>query len=165
LLATIETKENELASHATSTIALHEIQDPIGRLQNKDGGDVYALRAEVASKRRSIVDVLYVATVGAAPLVKKAKDFIGLEEEDELEDVDADTVIKYVAAMPITERFFSVKFFKDGNVRNVVPSETDPLDYAEMVSTADDEHGTTDNEHGTVSINIEEFHDLIRPEE
>lgn len=57
------------------------------------------MRAEVASKLRSIVDVLYIATVGSAPLIKMARD-----------SDSEDAVIQFVADMPPTGRFFAVKF-------------------------------------------------------
>jgi len=149
LVATIKQKAEELASFTSNASAYHEMKDLIAELQSKEG-DAYKLRAEVASKLKSLISTLYIAPVGSRPLITKAKEIVGDEDPE-----DFDQVIRFLLEMPVDAhgRYFSVKF-KDGNLRVVAPNPTNPLDYDSQVSTAD-------LEHGTMPINIEEFHALL----
>lgn len=112
----IAAKETELASLATNKAAFSEIKDVIGQLQN-GGGDAYALRAQVANKLRSLIDAVYVASIGIpTEELKKLMDAVKEKNPDGV----------------VNQRFFSVQF-KGGVRKDVMPSLDDPSDYVEVV--------------------------------
>jgi hypothetical protein len=139
--ATLEAKERELHAFASTVISKDQLHEAIARLQ---GGD-YKLRAEVMSHLKSIMSSLYVGTVGWTPLIAQAKDLLAAGEED--------MSIEFMAEMPDNDRrFFAVTFRTDE--RRVAPNRDNPMEYEQMVST-------TDGEVGALSINLEEFHQLL----
>ena len=69
--STKEKLQRELASLATQTVDYREFQDIIRKLQSANGGeDVYRLRAQVASRLKSVADKIVLAPVGSAPTTK-----------------------------------------------------------------------------------------------
>src|SRR5262249_40499174 len=66
-----EITKRELASLTTQSVDFREFQDIIKKLQSTNGGeDVYRLRAQVASKLKSVADKLVIASNGSAPFKK-----------------------------------------------------------------------------------------------
>jgi DNA invertase Pin-like site-specific DNA recombinase len=84
-----ETKQRELSALATRTVDFKETQDIIKKLQSTNGGDdVYRLRAQVASKLKSVADKIVVAAAGSAPFdpkTIKARYVVGEEAADGME--------------------------------------------------------------------------------
>jgi DNA invertase Pin-like site-specific DNA recombinase len=152
LTATIKQKERELLALGSQVVGYEtreQLRDLVERVRNGDTDEIYKLRSQVASKLRSIISTLFIASVGSGPLIEKAKNFISNNEDD-----DVDLLIEYFAEAPEKhERYFSVTF-KDRETRIVSPNPDDPLDYDEQVSTKDEEHGT-------MPLSIEEFHTLL----
>jgi len=118
LVKEIANRETELASLTTSKVAFSEIKDVIAQLQTKNG-DVYALRAQVAMKLRSMIDAISIAPIGIPDAeLKKLMKIVGEKNP----------------AGVINQRFFSVKF-KSGAMKDIMPSPTDPTDYVEIAIT------------------------------
>jgi DNA invertase Pin-like site-specific DNA recombinase len=119
LVAEIVDKETELASLKSSTIAVSEVKDLISQLQNKEYRDLYKLRAQVAMKLKSIVDVISVAATGIPNArLEELMDAVGEKNRED--------------AMKRNLRFFSVQF-KSGIRKDIMPNPDDPSDYVELV--------------------------------
>jgi DNA invertase Pin-like site-specific DNA recombinase len=149
----LQKKEREISALSSEVAAFYkskELPEVIAKLQN--GGDqTYKLRAQIASKLKSLITSLFVAPVGSAPLVAKAKTFI------EKHGDDVDDLITFMAKIdPDEGRFFAVTF-KDGSTRSVQPSPDDPWDYVQQTGQLDD----MSFEDSTLPGAIEEFHRLI----
>jgi len=108
-----------------------QIQELLSRLQNPGGDDVYKIRAQVASKLKSLIDSVHVAPLGDAPRVNRSIEFLLKENLDGGADV-----IEYLRRSLVgrgEHRRYFVVGFKDGTVRGVYPSMHDPLTYEEQV--------------------------------
>jgi DNA invertase Pin-like site-specific DNA recombinase len=91
--------------------------------------DVFKLRANIASRLRTLVESLVVAPLGDRPKVEKTMDFLRGQD-------DATDVLAHIEARLATGSddipYFAVGF-RNGTVRAVYPSEHDPLEYRQQV--------------------------------
>jgi DNA invertase Pin-like site-specific DNA recombinase len=118
LTDTIQQKEQELVALTTDVTKFYESKDQIKALveqmQNRDGQDAYKLRSMLASRLKSIVLTMSVASVGATRLKRETS----LDAEWE------------------HRRYFLLQF-KDGSARAVYPDPNDPLQFAQQITSAD----------------------------
>jgi hypothetical protein len=161
--ATLQKKQQELETTTANVKEFYkskELHEIIARLQGStSGGDeIYKLRAQVSAKLKSLISKLYVVSAGSMPLTKMARDWLAKHDPEVLEDDTVHHPLSYVARLNGNEhgRYFSVKF-KDGGIRNVVPSANDPLEDVEQVWYPAD---GDEDEDGSTPINIEQLHEL-----
>jgi DNA invertase Pin-like site-specific DNA recombinase len=114
----IKTKEKELGALTADLAQFYESRDQIKalveQLQNRDGQDAYKMRSLLASRLKSIVLSMSVASVGSSRLERTA-----LDDEGE------------------HRRYFYLEF-KDGSARAVYPHPDDPVQFAEQIISGDE---------------------------
>ena len=126
--STLEQMEQQFQAMKVEKVAFEDLQAIIKKLQQKNDPDVYKLRAQVSAKIKSLVSKIYVASVGSAPLLEKAKQEYSAEEindddfDDEMEERDVD-VTKIDPNDPgVHIRYFQVRFIDEGiRIQPVVP--------------------------------------------
>jgi DNA invertase Pin-like site-specific DNA recombinase len=128
-----EKERTELTAEASRFYESREqIKALIHRLQHPDGEEVYKLRAQIASKLRSLVDTILVAPRGHAPLVRRAIAEIESNPAAAMFGDAAEQLRRDLESDRAKRRYFAVGF-KDGTVRAVYPSDDDPLKYEEQL--------------------------------
>jgi hypothetical protein len=120
LKAAIEQKEQELFALTADLSRFYESKDQIKALveqiQTRDGHDAYKLRSLLASKLKSIVLSMSVASVGTTRLAPEPDPTLNHEWEH--------------------RRYFLLEF-KDGSARAVYPDPNDPMQFAEQITSED----------------------------
>jgi DNA invertase Pin-like site-specific DNA recombinase len=119
---TLESKEAEFRQ------SKEEVKSLIARLQTPGDNDLYKLRSQVAARIRGLVQTLEVATVGKAPKVSKAIEF--LEKVEDNPAYKAKVIVQMKIGMD--KRYFVVGF-KNGDVLAVYPQRDDPLRFERRV--------------------------------
>jgi hypothetical protein len=93
-------------------------------MQNEDGDEkVYKLRSQVASRLRSLINAIYVAPAGTAPLIERLVKYVG--------DVPG-SLAEQFELMSHQERHFVV-LFADGGSRWVFPDPKDPFKISHQI--------------------------------
>jgi len=105
-----------------------EIKALIQRLQQPSGEETYRLRAQIASRLRSLVSTILVAPAGSSPSIRKA--LVLLKDDPAASDVVQR--LNERLSHEQGKRWFAVGF-KDGSVRAIYPSDHDPLQFDEQV--------------------------------
>jgi DNA invertase Pin-like site-specific DNA recombinase len=93
--------------------------------------DVYRLRAQMASKLRSIIDTILVAPSGKAPMIRRTIDF--LRDQPESDDIIAHQEEK-LREEDSSRRWFCVAF-RNGTIREVIPAD-DPLKFESQMTSS-----------------------------
>jgi DNA invertase Pin-like site-specific DNA recombinase len=116
----LKQKENDLVALTADLSRFYESKDQIKALveqiQTRDGHDAYKLRSLLASKLKSIVLSMSVASVGTTRLAPDPDPTLNHEWEH--------------------RRYFLLEF-KDGSARAVYPDPNDPMQFAEQITSAD----------------------------
>jgi DNA invertase Pin-like site-specific DNA recombinase len=116
----IQQKEQELVALTADLAKFYESKEQIKALvkqmQNREGQDAYKMRSLLASRLKSIVRSMSVASVGTTRLPRELDPTLKHEWEH--------------------RRFFYL-VFKDGSARAVYPDPNDPLQFAEQITSAD----------------------------
>ena len=119
LKGVIQQKEAELVALTADLAKFYESKDQIKALveqmQNRDGQDAYKMRSLLASRLKSIVQSMSVASVGRSR-------FGPTPGDDSMEH----------------RRYFLITF-KDGSARAVYPHPDDPQQFAEQITSADND--------------------------
>ena len=111
----------EAAQFDESTGAIKELLDAF---KAGTAEDIFRLRAQIASRIRSLVETIMIASVGSAPMVDE---LIELERsKHKLNKAKLRTLEDALEKPDTNRRYISVRF-KDGSVRIIVPSKDDPL--------------------------------------
>jgi hypothetical protein len=111
-----------------------EVRSFVERLQQRptempEVADVFKLRANIASRLRTLVESLVVAPLGDRPKVEKTIDF--LRGQAGATDVIAHMEARLASGTDDLP-YFAVGF-RNGTIRTVYPSEPDPLNYRQQV--------------------------------
>jgi hypothetical protein len=89
--------------------------------------EVYRTRSIIASRLRSLVETILVAPQGHAPLDQRAIE-LARQHGDQ-------AVVDHLERMTARRRYFIV-VFKDGSMRAVYPSDHDPMQFEEQVTSS-----------------------------
>lgn len=116
-----------------------QIKDLIDRVKAKSD-DNYKTRAQIASRLKSLIDRIDVASVGQSRSNERIAKFFERIRDDatsdhELREKAADVASLHQGLIDDKEhlKFFSVKF-KDGTTQVVWPSENDPLQFEQRIA-------------------------------
>jgi hypothetical protein len=126
-------KRDELTSLASRTDNFYESKDEVRtfveRLQRPGATELYKLRAQIASRLRTLVETLIVAPLGDRPKTERVVDFLRGQR-------GATDVISQMEARIATgdddAPYFAVGF-RNGTVRAVFPANGDALGYRQQV--------------------------------
>jgi DNA invertase Pin-like site-specific DNA recombinase len=137
----IQEKEKERVALSSDLSEFYESKEQIKalieRLQKSQGDEIYKLRSQIASRLKSLVSTVLVASVGSAPLTRNVINFLKNNHDSE-----ATNVISHLSERLSDERenrrWFAIGF-KDGSTRAVYPTEHDPLQFEEQVIASKDE--------------------------
>jgi DNA invertase Pin-like site-specific DNA recombinase len=116
--AMLEKKQQECDSLKREPTELNDFQAIMAKLESKDE-DAYKLRSQVQAKLQSLVSKIYVASVGSAPLLEKAKEEYSAEEindddfDDEMEERDVDLTKVDPSDPGVHIRYFQVRFIDE----------------------------------------------------
>ena len=102
-----------------------EIKDLVSNLQKSPTGELYKVRAQIASRLRVLIETLLVAPLGERPKIRSS-----IEQMRTMGDDRAGDVIDYMeqlAAHPDQSRRYFVVGFRDAAIRAVFPVYGDPL--------------------------------------
>jgi DNA invertase Pin-like site-specific DNA recombinase len=120
LADSIKEKEKELVGLTADLARFYESKDQIKALVEQirtlDGQDAYKLRSLLASRLKSIVLSMSVASVGTTRLAREPDLTLNHEWEH--------------------RRYFMLEF-KDGSARAVYPDPNDPMQFAEQITSVD----------------------------
>jgi DNA invertase Pin-like site-specific DNA recombinase len=123
--------EAERTGLETSRLDLEEVRPLIDRVRGSDGDDVFRLRSAVASRLRSLVSEVLIASEGSAPMTRRAIEFLRAQK-------DADDVIEHLERTMDHRRHFIV-VFRNGSMRAVYPSADDPTEFTVQLTSSKDE--------------------------
>jgi DNA invertase Pin-like site-specific DNA recombinase len=127
LEAEIKTKDQARINAKAEAQQAHEIKADIARLQQTNGDDeLYTLRAKVASRLKTIVQKIEVAPAGHIYIRDYLETIKHQPESAELREY----LERRLQDEP--RRFFVVTL-KDGLLRQVYPSDDDPMQYVEQI--------------------------------
>ena len=133
LMGGLTVKQNELdrlASRASNFYqSKQEVREFVERLQQPEATELFKLRAQIASRLRTLVESLTVAPLGHRPNVEKTIEFI--RGQPGATDVVAHMEARLAAGTDDVP-YFAVGF-RNGTVRGVYPNEDDPLEYRQQV--------------------------------
>jgi DNA invertase Pin-like site-specific DNA recombinase len=121
-----ELREKELEQQRLGSVVIehhHDVKELIAKVRGGSGEETYKLRSMLQSRLRSLVNVVYVASLGHSPFIRKV---VATEP-----DISAD-VLDHEA---YHRRYFGVGFC-DGTVRVVIPDRDDPLKFDVQVMGA-----------------------------
>jgi hypothetical protein len=137
LNSTLAEKREELRSLASRVANFYESKEDvrafIERLQGSDAVELYRLRAQMASRLRTLVESLIVAPLGDRPKTERAVDF--LRGQPGATDVVLHMEAR-LAEGADDAPYFAVGFRK-GSARAVFPNDGDALDYRQQVIAND----------------------------
>jgi DNA invertase Pin-like site-specific DNA recombinase len=126
-------KREELNSLAGRTANFYESKDEVrtfvDRLQRPDATELYKLRAQIASRLRTLVDSLIVAPLGDRPKTEKVIDF--LRGQPGATDVISQMETRIIAGDDDAP-YFAVGF-RNGSVRAVFPANGDAMGYRQQI--------------------------------
>jgi len=91
------------------------------------GDEIYRTRSMIASRLRSIVETILVALQGDAHLTQRAME-VARQHGDQ-------AVVDHLERMTDRRRYFIV-VFKDGSMRAVYPSDNDPMQFDEQLTSS-----------------------------
>jgi DNA invertase Pin-like site-specific DNA recombinase len=91
------------------------------------GDEIYRTRSMIASRLRSIVETILVAPQGHTPLTRRAME-VARQHGDQ-------AVVDHLKRMTDRRRYFIV-VFKDGSMRAVYPSDNDPMQFDEQLTSS-----------------------------
>jgi DNA invertase Pin-like site-specific DNA recombinase len=91
------------------------------------GDEIYRTRSMIASRLRSIVETILVALQGDAHLTQRAME-VARQHGDQ-------AVVDHLKRMTDRRRYFIV-VFKDGSMRAVYPSDNDPMQFEEQLTSS-----------------------------
>jgi hypothetical protein len=106
-----------------------EIKDLVSNLQKPPTGELYKVRAQIASRLKVLVETLLVAPLGERPKMRSSIEQLRTTD-------DAGDVIDYMeqlAAHPDQSRRYFVVGFRDAAMRAVFPVYGDPLRFEQQV--------------------------------
>jgi DNA invertase Pin-like site-specific DNA recombinase len=106
-----------------------QIRDLISRFRSSDTEEVYQLRAQIASRLRSLVSSLIVCPLGTAPLTRQTVKFV-IEQGG---DADVEAFFDAELADRRAHRRYFAIVFKDKTHRVVFPNADDPLQFEEQL--------------------------------
>jgi DNA invertase Pin-like site-specific DNA recombinase len=106
-----------------------EVRTFVERLQRPEATDLFKLRAQIASRLRTLIESLVLAPLGDRPRVERTIEFI--REQPGATDV-VSHMEERLAAGNDDVPYFAVGF-RNGTVRAVYPSRDDPLAYRQQV--------------------------------
>ena len=134
--AELVSKERELSALAVIHSPLYDDRDQLGalidRLRGAGDDDTYRLRAQVASRLRTIVTHILIGPAGSAPSTQKAIDAIASEPE-------AGPVIDHLRRKLDEDRAhrrYFIACFSDETFRIVYPNRDDALKFEEQLISA-----------------------------
>jgi hypothetical protein len=138
LVEAISQKERERDELSSELSGFYESKEQlkglIERVQHTSGEDVYKLRAQIAARLKSLVSAVFVAPVGAAPVVRKEiellKENYAAENADRIERLSEILVDESQSL----QRYFLVSF-RDGSTRGIYPKRDDPLQFEQQLLT------------------------------
>jgi DNA invertase Pin-like site-specific DNA recombinase len=141
-LRDIETRINEIKSQLRTNIVeqssaaaevsqFYEGKDQIRALLDRfarddEQDDIYKLRSQIASKLRSLVDVIFVASRGSVPIIENQIET--LKKRRPLATKKIAELRGALDGKDTKARYFTVRF-KDGTIRGVRPHTDDALRY------------------------------------
>jgi hypothetical protein len=108
-----------------------DIKELVGQLQGAPSEELFKLRAQIASRLRTLVETLLIAPLGAKPKMLKS-----IEQLRAMTTEEPDPVLSHMeqlAAHPDQSRRYFAVGFRDAAVRAVFPSYGDPLQYEQQV--------------------------------
>jgi hypothetical protein len=108
-----------------------DIKELVGQLQGAPSEELFKLRAQIASRLRTLVETLLIAPLGAKPKMLKS-----IEQLRSMTTEETDPVLSHMeqlAAHPDQSRRYFAVGFRDAAVRAVFPSYGDPLQYEQQV--------------------------------
>ena len=126
-------KREELQSLASRVANFYESKEDVRafveRLQGPGAFELYKLRAQIASRLRTLVESLVVAPLGDRPKTERGIDFLRGQPgaTDVIHEMEA-----RLAGGAEDARYFAVGF-RNGAVRAVFPRDGDALDYRQQV--------------------------------
>jgi DNA invertase Pin-like site-specific DNA recombinase len=131
-LAVKEAEQRELnARDSRFYTSREEIKALVNKLQMSPSNELYRLRAQIASRLKTLVETLLMAPQGELPTMQRSIDRLQGMNSGELDDVIAH--MQQIAAHPDqTRRYFAV-VFRDAAVRIVFPAYGDPLRFEQQI--------------------------------
>lgn len=120
-----------LSAETRMTQSRDEIRDLLKRLQSSASGDLYKIRAQIASRMRAILIVLLVAPQGSRPITLRIIEKLKAEELSAMHDV-IDHMVQMAELPRERRRYFAIGFQHNAQ-RVVYPSDNDPLKYEQQI--------------------------------
>lgn len=108
-----------------------EIRTLVQQLQLPPSDDLYKLRAQIASRLKTLVETLLIAPQGAVPIMRRT-----IEQLTDLSAGENDDVIEHmrkVAVQPEQSRRYFAVGFRDAAIRVVYPRYNDPLSFEQQI--------------------------------
>lgn len=138
----IASKEAEQQTLLSREVVFYRSKDQIksllSKLRNTPTDRLFKLRAQIASRLKSLVQTIIVATLGDKPKLQRAIEF--LEQQPNSEDVISH-LKERLSEHDAARRYFAVGF-RNNSVRVVYPHDDDPLKYDQQITG----HPGTDKE-------------------
>jgi DNA invertase Pin-like site-specific DNA recombinase len=135
-LAVKETELKELQSREASYRgSQEEIAELVLELQAPGNADLFKKRAQIASQLKVLVDTILIASVGDRARMQRSIDALRA-----IPDHGSDDVLAYMeemAAAPDQLRPYFAVSFRDKKFRLVYPTEDNPLQYEQQITSSD----------------------------
>lgn len=106
-----------------------EVRAFVARLQQPEGTELFKLRAQIASRLKTLVETLMVAPVGDRPRKEYMIDWL----RDQPQSTDIISYMEDRLASGEEDAPYFMVGFRNGAVRAVYPKRDDPLDYFQLV--------------------------------
>lgn len=119
-----------MSRKATFYRSKDEIKSLLAKLQSTPADRLFKLRAQIASRLKTLVQTISVATLGDRPLVQRTIEF--LEQQPDSEDV-VFHLKERLNERDAARRYFAVGF-RNNSVRVVYPHDNDPLKYEQQIT-------------------------------